>query len=218
MSPIKSSLRLIVAVTSATALLDINKTPSLIRAIHELQGFWPSLPITVAVSSVNESAVYLLLKKNKILHELIICDPNQPRALAKALTPTNGNCEVLLIHDASRPLTSAEQFTRLISALTSSVDAVRPATAFTETLKIIKSNSVIKETLDRTKVKRIATPELIRTSAIDLKGKDQGWFMPLKKGAHIEYIEGSPEALRINSIAERDLLESFLHWRHTSSN
>lgn len=209
-------LRVVVAITSATALLDVNKTPSLIRAIHGLQEYWPTLPITVAVSPVDESAVYLLLKKNKIPHELIICDPNQPRALAKVLAPMIRDCETLLVHDASRPLTSAEQFTRLTNALTPSVDAVRPAIAFTETLKIVGPNSVIQKTLDRTQVKRIATPELIRTSVIDSKGKDQGWFLPLKKGARIEHIEGSPEALRINTIADRDLLESFLHWRQTS--
>lgn len=216
MIPTKSSLCVVIAVTSETALLDVNKTPSLIRAIHGLQEYWPTLPITVAVSPVDEPAVHLLLKKNRVPHELIICDPNQPRVLAKALASTLGDSEVLLVHDASRPLTSTEQFTRLINALTPSVDAVRPAIAFTETLKIVKSNSVIKETLDRTQVKRIATPELIRTCAIDPKGKDQGWFLPLKKNARTEHVEGSPEALRINTTADRDLLESFLHWRQTS--
>ncbi len=206
-------LRLILAVTSHTALLEVNRTPSLIRAIHGLQEFWPTLPLTIAADHVNASAVSVLLERNRISHELLTCNPGDPHEFAKALAPESQLCDALLIHDASRPLTSGEQFSRLVEAFTESTDAVRPSMAFTETLKIIESDSLIRETLDRTSVRRISTPELIRTSAIDLRGKVQGWFLPLKEGAVLEHIEGSPEALRINTEADRDLLESFLHWR-----
>ena len=206
-------MRLVVAVTSVTALLEVNKLPSLIRAIHGLQEFWPTLPLTVAVDQMHSSAISALLEKNRISHQLLICNPCSSHDFAKALAPEFQLCEALLIHDASRPLTSREQFSRIVDALSDSVDAVRPSIAFTETLKIIERGSVIKKTLDRTSVRRISSPELIRTSAIDIKGNDRGWFLPLKRDARLEDVEGSPEALRINSEAERDLLESFLHWR-----
>lgn len=216
MIAMKPSLRLILAVTSPTALLEVNKTPSLIRAIHGLQAFWPTLPLTVAVTSDNSLDVYEILEIHKISHELLVCDPTHPADFAAALAPECQICDALLIHDASRPLINAGELARIFGALTDVVDAVRPAITFTETLKIVDPNSaVIRETLDRTSVKRISTPELIRTSVIDIKAKDQGWFLPLKKNARVEYVEGSPEGLRINSKAERDLLESFLHWRQT---
>lgn len=210
-------MRLVVAVTSATALLEVNKTPSMIRAIHGLQDFWPTLPLTIAVNVEHSAKVTALLEKNGISHELLLCDPCDPHALAIALAPESRNCDAFIIHDASRPLTSPDQFSRIVEALTDSVDAVRPAITFTETLKIIGSDSVIKKTLDRTSVRRISTPELIRTSAVNSKGKDRGWFLPLKKDAQTEHVEGTPETLRINSVGERDLLESFLHWRQTSA-
>ena len=216
MTAMKLSLRLVLAITSPTALLEVNKTPSLIRAIHGLQSFWPILPLTVAVASDQSSAVYEILERHKISHELLVCDPTRPANFAASLAPECQNCDALLIHDASRPLTNADELARIFEAFTSGVDAVRPAITFTETLKIVEPNStVIRKTLDRTSVKRISTPELIRTSVIDIKANDQGWFLPLKKSARIEYVEGSPEGLRINSEAERDLLESFLHWRQT---
>ena len=209
-------MRLVVAVTSVTAFLDVNKTPSIIRAIHGLQDFWPTLPLTVAVGVEHADPVATILEKNRISHELLLCEPCDPHAFALALAPESKMCEAFLIHDASRPLTSPDQFSRIVETFTNSVDAVRPATAFTETLKIIETDSIIKETLDRASVRRISTPELIRTMAIDLKGKDRGWFLPLKKGANVQHVEGTPEGLRINSVGERDLLESFLHWRQTS--
>lgn len=212
----RPSIRLVLAVTSATALLDVNKTPSMIRAIHGLQEFWPTLPLTIAVGTEHSVQVTAILERNRISHELLLCDPCDPHAFAVALAPESRICDAFLIHDASRPLTSSDQFSRIVEGFSDSVDAVRPAIAFTETLKIIEFDSIIKETLDRTSVRRISTPELIRTSAVDLKGKDRGWFLPLKKDARTEHVEGSPEALRINSVGERDLLESFLHWRQTS--
>lgn len=209
-------MHLVVAVTSSTALLEVNKTPSMIRAIHGLQEFWPTLPLIVVVGAEHCAQVTATLEKHRISHELRLCDPCDPHALTIALAPESSNCDAFLIHDASRPLTSTDQFSRIAEAFTDAVDAVRPAIAFTETLKIIEFDSIIKETLDRTSVRRISTPELIRTSAIDLKGKDRGWFLPLKKEAKTEHVEGTPEALRINSVGERDLLESFLHWRQRS--
>ncbi|MDP1719953.1 MAG: 2-C-methyl-D-erythritol 4-phosphate cytidylyltransferase [Candidatus Nanopelagicaceae bacterium] len=209
-------MRLVVAVTSSTALLEVNKTPSVIRAIHGLQEFWPTLPLTIAVGAQHLAQVTAILEKNRISHGLLLCDPCDPHALALALAPESKICDAFLIHDASRPLTSSDQFSRIVEGFSDSVDAVRPAIAFTETLKIIEFDSIIKETLDRTSVRRISTPELIRTSAIDSRSRDSGWFLPLKKDARTEHVEGTPEALRINSVGERDLLESFLHWRQTS--
>ena len=208
-------LRVVIAITSTTALIEVNRTPSFIRALYDLQIVLPEHPITIAADLDNEPTVRQLLKKNNILSSLIICNPNQPKPLAKALAPIIESCEAVLVHDACRPLTNRDQIIRVIDALKDEVDAVRPAIAFTETLKIIGPHSIVEGTLDRNLVKRISTPELIRTSAIDLDGESKGWFLPLRKEARIQYVEGSPESLRINSIAERDLLESFLHWKES---
>jgi 2-C-methyl-D-erythritol 4-phosphate cytidylyltransferase len=210
-------LRVIVAITSATALLEVNKTPSVIRSIRDIQSASPGHAITVAVSNVDKTAVREVLAKNKVSHELVVCDPDQPTALVSALEEVISSCEAILIHDACRPLIDSDQLNRIVKAFTNDVDAVRPAIAFTETLKIVGADSFIEKTLDRDQVRRISTPELIRTSAIEVKGEGTGWFFPLKKDARIEYVDGDPASLRINSAAERDLLESFLYWKEKSN-
>jgi hypothetical protein len=209
-------LRVVIAITSTTALMEVNRTPGFIRAFNDIQIVLPEHPITIAADLANESAVRQLLKKNNIQSSLIFCNPNQPKPLANALAPIIESCEAVLVHDACRPLTNPDQIIRVIAALKDEVDAVRPAIAFTETLKIIGPNFIVEGTLDRNHVKRISTPELIRTSVIDLEGESKGWFLPLRKEARIQYVEGNPESLRINSIAERDLLESFLRWKEIS--
>jgi 2-C-methyl-D-erythritol 4-phosphate cytidylyltransferase len=213
MSQKKPSFRLVVAVTSETAFLEVNGQPSIIRAIEGLRVFWPTLPLTIAVCAERSSAIYALMSELRIAHQIILCDPNSPDELLAALLPEAHHFEAVIIHDASRPLTHPELLLRLVSAFHSGFDGVRPSIAFTETLKIVNKDSVIQETLDRTSVRHISSPEIIRTSALDVKGKIEGWFVPLRKDSKLEHIEGAPEGLRINSQAERDLLESFLHWR-----
>ncbi|MBC7462909.1 MAG: 2-C-methyl-D-erythritol 4-phosphate cytidylyltransferase [Actinobacteria bacterium] len=212
----RPTLRLVVVVTSSTALLDVNKTPSLLRAISGLREHWPTLPLTVCVSEGTASDVTQLLERKRVIHELIVCAVNSPNEIAVALLAESQSYDGLIFHDASRPFTTSELNERLTTAFMTA-DAVRPAIPFTETLKVVEPRGVIRETIDRTKVRRISTPEIIRTSAIDPKGKRSGWFVPLKKSAVTAHVEGNPEGLRINSVSDRDLLESFLHWKQTFS-
>jgi 2-C-methyl-D-erythritol 4-phosphate cytidylyltransferase len=217
MSGSRPSMRIVVAVTSSTALLEVNKIPSIVRAIKGIQEFSHRTPLTVVSTEAYSEDVKVILDRHNLFATFIACNPNSPQDLAQGLKAEIEGNDALLIHDASRPLTRLDQFTRIIEAYDEGADAIRPATVFTETLKIIDGDLVVLETLDRTSVKRVATPELIRTTAIDLKGKSQGWFLPLKKKAHIVHIEGAPESLRINTKEDGLLMESFLHWRQTST-
>lgn len=162
-------------------------------------------------------------KTNLANTTIAFCDPTSPVDLAKTLGDIISSTDALLIADASTPLTRPDQFEKLVTSFKNGSDAVRPYIAFTETLKIVDSEAIIKETLDRTSVKRIQSPELIRCSAIDVQanrdfqGSAGGWSVPLKVGSRVDYVEGIPEALRINTAHDRDLLESFLHWRSTNA-
>ena len=146
--------------------------------------------------------------------EVLICDPNNPASLAaaiKASTPT----DLVAIHDCQRPLTRTTQFHRAIEALIGDVDAVRPVSEFTETLKAVNADATIERTIDRTSMQRISTPEVIRFSAIDFDAKESTWFVPLKAAAKISTVDADPESLRVNSLAEITLMESFVHWQQT---
>ena len=146
--------------------------------------------------------------------EVLICDPNNPASLAaaiKASTPT----DLFAIHDCQRPLTRTTQFHRAIEALIGDVDAVRPVSEFTETLKAVNADATIERTIDRTSMQRVSTPEVIRFSAIDFDGQESTWFVPLKADAKISTVDADPESLRVNSLAEITLMESFVHWQQT---
>ena len=200
----------VLAVTSTTAFLDLKGVPNLIRAYESLSEAFPSRTIHIVSAPENAEKSRELLEKSSAAYELLICNPQESGSLSIALLPFLRNYASVLIHDASRPLVDHEQFERVFSSFTAMVDAVRPAIAFTETLKVLGPSSEIKETLDRSSVKRVSTPELIRTSAIQTASQNMGWFLPLKDGARTEHIEGSALGLRINTTADREMLELFL--------
>lgn len=208
MSATNPSICLVLAVTSESALLDLEGAPNLIRTLGFLNTLFPSQTVVITVSSTDVVGVRELLDSTTADYEILISQPLEPGPFSLALEPFL-NSESVLIHDAARPLTTQGQFERVLAAFNKDIDAVRPAMPFTETLKILGSDSVIKETLDRSSVLRISTPELIRVSAIEKNGSDSGWFLPLKNGAQTKYTEGSPEGLRINTRADRDLMELF---------
>lgn len=204
--------RLVLVVTSDTAFLEVDGIPCAIRALRGLQHQWPSSPIVVCAGQINSKSALALLHDFEITHDFIMCDVLSPQSLAKTVSRFTDSCSAIVFHDASRPLINPEECQMLLEAFGEDVDAVRPAIAFTETLKFVNENRVIEETLDRNSVKRISTPEIIRTSAIDFGGKDSGWLVALKDGARTRQIEGDPAGLRLNSMADRDLFESYLHW------
>ncbi|MGI9226922.1 MAG: 2-C-methyl-D-erythritol 4-phosphate cytidylyltransferase [Candidatus Nanopelagicaceae bacterium] len=138
------------------------------------------------------------------------CDPTKPGDLARALEPLE--FEMVAIHDAQRPLTRSAQFHRTLEGLFG-CDAVRPTMAFTETLKAVNESSELTHTIDRTKVRRISSPEIIRRTVIDFGGNENTWTLPLTKEARLSEVEADPESVRINSADEVTLMEAFLHWQ-----
>lgn len=199
--------RQVLVITSSTAFLPIKETPCLILALRQLTSAGTDSDCAIAVSADLAGRAQELLRSEKGEINFLLCQPELPSSLAHVLAGVLGNADAVVLHDASRPLTSKAQFREAISAFSNSVDAVRPAMPFTETLKILGSNSIIVETLDRSSVLRIGTPELIRVSAIDFEGPDCGWFLPLKKGVRTVHTEGRPEGTRISTSADLRLLE-----------
>lgn len=199
------SLKVVVAITSPIAFQSINDKTILETSLGIARSF-------ASNTSFDSHVVIATTDAAPVSHlgvELLICDPTSPASLASAIAGS-GSCDLLVIHDAQRPLTTLEQFNRVVAALQPSIDAVRPAAPFTETLKVVRGDLSIDRTIDRTSMQRISTPELIRYSAIDFAGESSNWFVPLVSGAVTVTVDSQPSSLRVNSEAEIALLNSLI--------
>jgi hypothetical protein len=204
------SLKVIVAVTSPIAFEILNNKTILHTSFNVARAFSieTGIKTKLAIAVENQTQV------SGLDCEVLICNPNDPTSLAAAIKASTP-CDLVAIHDSQRPLTRTTQFHRAIEALIGDVDAVRPVSEFTETLKAINNDATIDRTIDRTSMQRVSSPEVMRFSAIDFGGKASTWFIPLKSDAKISTVDADPESLRVNSLAEITLMESFVHWQQT---
>jgi 2-C-methyl-D-erythritol 4-phosphate cytidylyltransferase len=219
------TLKAVLAITSPSALASMGHSHVLVASAKTLRDFARELgqvePLLVAANGDLADAASELLTKAAIAHTMIVVDVNSPADLAAALAPEIGNANFVAVHDANRPLTRLSQFHRTLEALLGDLDAARGQTPFTETLKAIGDEQMIEYTIERSAIRRISTPEIVRREQIDIDGTSDaatlisGWFLPLLHSARCGYVDSDPESIRVNSEDELALLASFLHWQQT---
>ena len=76
--------------------------------------------------------------------------------------------ELVLVHDAARPMLTPELVDGCVEALESApqADAVIAAAAVTDTIKRVGAAEAVVETLDRTELRAVQTPQVFRRAAL----------------------------------------------------
>lgn len=76
--------------------------------------------------------------------------------------------ELVVVHDAARPLADPELFDRAIARLRDSpgLDAVIAAAAVTDTVKKVDATGRVEATLDRDRLRTVQTPQVFRTAIL----------------------------------------------------
>ncbi len=131
-----------------------------------------------------------------------------------------GDSDVVLVHDAARPLTPTAVFGRVIDAVTSGARAVIPALPVVDTLKRVDADGNVTGTVDRDTLRAVQTPQGfdrqtlidVYASASDVATDDAG--LAERAGIPVRVVEGDPLAFKITTpwdlriardvIAERD--------------
>jgi 2-C-methyl-D-erythritol 4-phosphate cytidylyltransferase len=72
---------------------------------------------------------------------------------------------IICVHDAARPLASAELYRRAIAAVVGGADAAIPAVAVADTIKVV-ADGVVVSTPDRASLVAVQTPQAFRAAAL----------------------------------------------------
>lgn len=105
----------------------------------------------------------------KKLRKIIEGGKERQDSVYNALKCLPADTDIVLIHDAARPMVSQSLIKRVIEAITPDIDGVIPVIPLTDTIKWIKRGKLIGGTLNRDIVRRVQTPQgfwfkkLIRT-------------------------------------------------------
>ena len=73
--------------------------------------------------------------------------------------------EVVVVHDAARPLASAALFERVVAAVRAGADGAVPGVQIADTVKVVDDGAVT-ETLDRARLVSVQTPQAFASAAL----------------------------------------------------
>lgn len=111
--------------------------------------------------------------------------------------------EIVIVHDAARPLAGRELFQRVIDAVRAGADAAIPVVPVADTIKRVNGNRVT-ETLDRASLVAVQTPQAFRASALraahatESEATDDAALIEARGGTVVT-VEGDPRNFKLTS-------------------
>ncbi len=82
------------------------------------------------------------------------------------LAAVGPDAEIILVHDAARPLVPGAVLTRLLAAIDAGADAAVPGLAVTDTVKRVDATGLVLETPHRASLMAVQTPQAFRAEVL----------------------------------------------------
>jgi 2-C-methyl-D-erythritol 4-phosphate cytidylyltransferase len=129
--------------------------------------------------------------------------------------------ELVLVHDAARPLLTIELAQATIAALEAdeTLDGAIAAAPMTDTVKRVGGDRVVRETLDRSELWAVQTPQVFRRGALAraldvseevlAQATDDAWLIE-RAGGRVGVVESSRENLKVTTPHDLALAEMLL--------
>jgi 2-C-methyl-D-erythritol 4-phosphate cytidylyltransferase len=91
--------------------------------------------------------------------------PTRASSVRRGLAAVPENADIVVVHDAARPLASRELFRAVVEAVLAGADGAVPGLAVADTVKRVRAERVV-ETLDRSELVAVQTPQAFRAEAL----------------------------------------------------
>ncbi|MFL6179230.1 MAG: 2-C-methyl-D-erythritol 4-phosphate cytidylyltransferase [Actinomycetes bacterium] len=143
------------------ALRELSGQPLLVHAVRALAEARTVDVIVVAAPADEEARVSRLLLPVVGDTELHVVEggPTRQQSVALALRVLPDDVDVVLVHDAARPLVPDDVVDAVTNAVRSGADAVVPAVAVTDTIKRVDTAGRVEGTIDRSQLRAAQTPQ-----------------------------------------------------------
>jgi 2-C-methyl-D-erythritol 4-phosphate cytidylyltransferase len=172
--------------------LDLLGTPIIVRSVRAALAASNVTCVVISVQQESREELMAILREHDCQDpRLVLVDGGVERhhSVARGLEhPSMESLDVILIHDAVRPLASVALFDRVAQAAMTH-GAVIPVIAVPDTLKRITPDGVVVATIDRSEIRRAQTP--------------QGFFGPLIRAVYSDAMERERAATDCASLCEQ---------------
>ncbi len=119
------------------------------------------------------------------------------------LAAVPADADIVVVHDAARPLAGPELFHRTVAAVRDGADAAIPAIPVTDTVKEVDGGRVV-ATVDRSRLVTVQTPQAFRAAILrrahagDPDATDDAALVEAM-GGRVVVVEGDPRNLKLTS-------------------
>jgi 2-C-methyl-D-erythritol 4-phosphate cytidylyltransferase len=142
--------------------------------------------------------------------------PTRSASVSRGLAAVPETAEVIIVHDAARPLASDILFQAVIDAVTAGgAGGAIPGLPVSDTIKVIDGTRTVTATLDRAALVAVQTPQafaaaLLRRAHADGGEATDDAALVEALGATVRVVPGDPHNLKITTPADLDRAEHLL--------
>jgi 2-C-methyl-D-erythritol 4-phosphate cytidylyltransferase len=157
--------------------------------------------------------------------ELAVVDggPTRSDSVRLALGALPASVQVVLVHDAARPLVPAALVAAVVAAVEGGAEAVVPGLPVTDTVKQVDGDGVVVATVDRSPLRAVQTPQGFRREVLEAAyaGEDSGSATDdaghvERTGGRVVVVPGAEEAFKVTRPLDLVLAEAVLAGRSRS--
>ncbi len=209
------------------ALREISGVPMLVYAVSALASARSIDLVVVAAPPRDVDSVAAMLSQQSFSDKVTVVAGGDTRqeSVARALIALPLDVDVVLVHDAARPLAPVELVSAVVASVRAGNPAVVPGLAVTDTIKEINNQGDVVATIDRNSLRAIQTPqgfnrELLQRAHAQLD-ESQGIFtddagLIEAMGVPVKVIEGHVEAMKITRPFDLAIAETIIAKRRSS--
>jgi 2-C-methyl-D-erythritol 4-phosphate cytidylyltransferase len=195
--------------------------PMLVHSVRTLAA-GPVDLVVVAAPPGQRAEVLALLAGAHPGAELTVVDggPTRSDSVRLALAALPASVQVVLVHDAARPLVPGALVAAVVAAVEGGADAVVPGLPVTDTVKQVDGAEVVVATVDRSALRAVQTPQGFRREVLDTAyaGPESG--SATDDAGHVEraggvvvVVPGAEEAFKVTRPLDLVLAEAVLAGR-----
>jgi 2-C-methyl-D-erythritol 4-phosphate cytidylyltransferase len=129
--------------------------------------------------------------------------PTRSASVRAGLAAVSAEAEVIVVHDAARPLATAALFERVVAAVRAGADGAVPGLPVSDTIKVVDpASGQVVETLDRPGLRAIQTPQAF-SAAVLRRAHESGGdatddaALVEAAGGRVVVVDGEPANLKI---------------------
>jgi 2-C-methyl-D-erythritol 4-phosphate cytidylyltransferase len=180
--------------------------------------------VVVAAPEESVDAVASMLVEQNFVADVVVVTGGETRqdSVARALLALPDDVDVVLVHDAARPLVPEQVVTSVVSAVVSGHPAVVPALPVVDTVKEVDAEARVLRTVDREPLRAIQTPQGFDRSVLqrahaeaDLGVTDDAGLVE-SLGIPVLVVAGHEEAFKVTRPFDIVIAEAVLARRRAS--